>query len=114
LGRSPNKRTIYLVDYGLSRIYRDSRSGFHIPFHSHRSLVGTTRYSSINTHMGIEQGRRDDLESIGYLLVYLIKGILPWQKVKGQSKEDKMDKIMKKKLNTPTESFYHGAISMIL
>ena len=62
--------------------------------------------------MGIEQGRRDDLESVGYLLVYLLKGALPWQKVKAQTKEEKMDKIMKKKINTPSESFYHGTISI--
>ena len=62
--------------------------------------------------MGIEQGRRDDLESVGYLLVYLLKGALPWQKVKAQTKEEKMDKIMKKKINTLSESFYHGTISI--
>ena len=101
IGRGKRAHTIYLIDYGLSRIYRDNTSGFHIPFHTHKSLVGTARYTSINTHLGIEQGRRDDLESIGYLLIYLWKGILPWQKQKAKNQEETHGVILKKKLNTP-------------
>ena len=78
-------------------------SGFHIPFNTHRSLVGTARYASINTHLGVEQSRRDDMESIGYLFVYLLKSILPWQNVQADSKKEKYIKIMDKKMNIPVE-----------
>jgi serine/threonine protein kinase len=69
-------------------------------------LTGTARYVSINTHLGIEQSRRDDLESIGYVLVFFLKGSLPWQGLKGNI--DKYNKIMEKKLQIPTEILCYG------
>ena len=104
LGRGINSKTIYLIDYGLTTFYRDSGSGLHIPFHTHRSLIGTARYSSINTHLGVEQSRRDDLEAVGYLLIYLIKGRLPWQGIKHTTKKEKYVTIMDCKIATLTEA----------
>ncbi len=112
IGRGRNAKTIYVIDFGLARMYRDTISGFHIPFHTHKSLVGTARYVSINTHMGIEQGRRDDLESIGYLLVYFTKGMLPWQRQKGRDSEESHAAILKKKLDTPIEELCDGLPSI--
>jgi hypothetical protein len=93
---------VYLIDYGLSKRYKDKNSGQHIPYRENKQLVGTVRYASINAHLGIEQSRRDDLEGIGYVLVYFYLGRLPWQ-----NKTDKgkplTQKITEKKLTTPPE-----------
>ena len=100
IGRGKSKNTIYAIDFGLAKRYRDPRTGIHIPYKDGKSLTGTARYTSVNTHLGIEQARRDDIEAIGYIMVYFMKGELPWQGMKAKNKKEKYEKIKEKKLNT--------------
>jgi serine/threonine protein kinase len=74
-----NSPIIYIIDFGISRKYRSSRTGKHIKFSITGKLFGTVRYVSFNASRGVQQSRRDDLESIGYMLLYIMKGKLPWQ-----------------------------------
>jgi casein kinase 1/casein kinase 1 epsilon len=102
-----NHSKIYLIDFGLAKKYM-SREGGHIPYREGKSLTGTARYASISTHIGIEQGRRDDIESLGYIMVYFLKGQLPWQNMKAANKKEKYDKICEKKVSTPVEVLCKG------
>ncbi|KAJ6351392.1 hypothetical protein OIU78_007331 [Salix suchowensis] len=121
LGRKANQ--VYIIDYGLAKKYRDLQTHKHIPYRykaaiqeifclvcfpskkgsAEDAVVGTARYASVNTHLGVEQSRRDDLESLGYVLMYFLRGSLPWQGLKAGTKKQKYDRISEKKMLTPTE-----------
>ena len=106
IGIHEKSNIIHLIDFGLSKRYKNLKTHQHIPYREGRALTGTARYVSINTHMGIEQSRRDDLESIGYMLIYFLKGVLPWQGLKNGN--EKYTRIMEKKLQIPTEILCYG------
>ena len=91
----PKYPEIYLIDYGLAKQYIDPDNKKHVPFAQKRSLKGTVRYSSVNTHLGIEQSRRDDMQSLGYILLYMVLGKLPWQNLmKDRDKKEAYHYIM--------------------
>jgi len=96
LGKGANRYRLYLIDFGLTRSYIDDQ-GEHIPYRCDKSLTGTARYVSINTHLGIQPARRDDLESLGYVLIYLAKKKLPWQGIKAPDKYERQRMIGEKK-----------------
>ena len=106
IGLEKNASTIYLIDFGLSKKFMEK--GVHIPYKEKVGLVGTARYTSINSHLGNEQSRRDDLESLGYILIYFLKGGLPWMNLNGQTKEEKHKLIVNMKMATSIEKLCEG------
>eukprot|EP00929_Paragymnodinium_shiwhaense_P001011 TRINITY_DN101223_c0_g1_i1.p1 TRINITY_DN101223_c0_g1~~TRINITY_DN101223_c0_g1_i1.p1 ORF type:complete len:397 (-),score=113.87 TRINITY_DN101223_c0_g1_i1:170-1360(-) len=104
MGQGKDSQKLHIIDFGLAKKFRDANNQRHIGYREHMMLTGTARYSSINTHLGIEQSRRDDLEAIGYVLFYFIRGSLPWQGYKVDTKDAKYAKIKEKKLATPIDA----------
>ncbi|XP_027694152.1 casein kinase I-like [Vombatus ursinus] len=106
VGRHRNK--LFLIDFGLANRYRDSTTKEHIQYGENKNLTGTARYASLNAHRGVEQSRRDDLESLGYVLMYFIRSSLPWQGQTGVNKLEKYINIGKKKMATSIETLCQG------
>ena len=107
---------LYLIDFGLSKKYR-SKKGKHIKFSINNNITGTPRYCSINGLRGAEQSRRDDLESLFYVIIYFFRGNLPWQNLKIKSRQERFNRInyLKKNIsykilckNLPQELYNFG------
>eukprot|EP00693_Jakoba_libera_P002967 EC693131.1.p1 GENE.EC693131.1~~EC693131.1.p1 ORF type:complete len:265 (+),score=59.49 EC693131.1:63-797(+) len=98
VGIKKKSHHIYVIDFGLSKKFDETKKPS-----KHCSLTGTPRYASINAHLGTEQCYRDDLESLGYVLMYFLRGSLPWQGLQAKNKKERLDKISQKKLDTPIE-----------
>ena len=103
IGRGENEHIIYLIDFGLAKRYREEYTNFHIPLRQNIKLTGTIRYASCNALNKKELSRRDDMESIGYMLIYLLKGSLPWQGLKIKQKSEKYSKIKELKMSLEPE-----------
>lgn len=97
IGIGSNKNRMYMIDFGLSKEFLID--GKHIPIKSGKTFTGSFRYSSLRNHKGFEQSRRDDLESIGYMLIYFLRGNLPWQGLKGSTKSKRANAIFDVKKN---------------
>jgi len=106
IGIGNQAHVVYLIDFGLSKVYKSK--GEHIPFRDNKSLTGTLRYASVFTHLGYEQSRRDDLECLGYVLIYFLKGKLPWQGMRAKDKDEKYKKVADCKRTTPVEELCAG------
>lgn len=91
---------VHIVDFGLAALYRDPLSSDHIPYSHTTTIIGTVRYLSINGHMGVELTRRDDLESLAYILIYFLCGSLPWQGLESTSRKKKSTLVRKKKASS--------------
>lgn len=100
IGNKGKEKLIYLIDFGLSKIINNDKKNSTIK--REKIIMGTMRYISMNTHLGNEQTKKDDLESLAYIIIYFIKGELPWQNVKANSKKEKYNKVYQlKKHNVP-------------
>ncbi len=108
VGLKNNSHLIHIIDFGLSYKYRDSITHCHMVYKENKPLIGTARYMSVNCHMGIEASRRDDLESLAYLLIYFMNGSLPWQGIDSPNRLEKYEKIGDKKMKTPVEIYARG------
>jgi serine/threonine protein kinase len=108
IGSGAKSNALFVIDLGLSKRYSDARSGQHIPFREGKQLTGTARYASINTHLGIEQSRRDDIEALAYVFVYLLRGSLPWMGLSVQDKRRKYELISERKIATPIDQLCSG------
>ncbi|OHS98038.1 Casein kinase I isoform delta-B [Tritrichomonas foetus] len=107
-GVNDKSNQLYIIDFGLSKKYRDPKTLEHIPYNVYEELTGTARYASINALRGVEQSRRDDLESLGYMFLYFLRGFLPWQGIVPKVPKQKNNEILKMKQNTSIEELCEG------
>jgi serine/threonine protein kinase len=108
MGLGSQSSQVFIIDYGLAKKYRDQHTHVHIPYIEGKSLTGTARYASVNALRGSEQARRDDLESLGYVWLYLLRGSLPWMGLTGRDQKQKYARIADVKSRTSFEQLCRG------
>lgn len=106
IGLADKESLIHLIDFGFAKEYTKDKE--HIPCNKDRGIIGTANFMSANAHAGIEQSRRDDLESIGYMLIYFMKGKLPWQGIKRNNKDKHFKDVMDMKKNMKLDLLCEG------
>lgn len=108
VGRGDRASTLYLIDFGLAKKYYDPKAKEHIPYCEGKRITGTARFASINSHLGIESSRRDDLEALSYVLLYLLIAPLPWQQQQAPNAQELSQKIVKHKMSIRIEDLCVG------
>ena len=108
MGTGSTANQVFIIDYGLSKKYRDPCTHKHIRYVENKDLTGTARYASVNAMRGIEQSRRDDLEALGFVWLYLLRGDLPWMGLDGNNRKQKYARICRVKEQTTFESLCAG------
>ncbi|KAH8357975.1 casein kinase I [Drosophila serrata] len=108
MGVGTKNRVVYLIDFGLAKKYMDISTKVHIPYREERCLTGTARYASISAHEGVESSRRDDMMSLGYILMYFNRGSLPWQRIEASTKHQQYERILEKKISVSNEVLCEG------
>ena len=106
VGKGARANKVYLIDFGLAK--RFVKENGHIQYRESKTLTGTARYASLNTHLGVEQSRRDDIECLAYVLFYFMKSSLPWQNMRARNKREKYERIMEKKMTTTYDELAKG------
>lgn len=114
MGLGANSHVAYVVDYGLAKRFYDPRTRTHIPYRNDKSLTGTARYASIHAHLGEELSRRDDLEAVGFVMLYFFIGQLPWQNLPAFSKSEKYRRIKETKVSITLEDLCQGCPAELL
>ena len=107
VGVGKEAHRVFVFDFGLAKKFMNA-DGNHIQYLDGKGLTGTARYASVNTHRGVEQSRRDDLESLAYVLIYFMKGALPWQNIKARNTQEKYNRIRDAKADTKVEVICEG------
>ena len=108
MGLGPNNKFLYMIDFGFAKTYRDPTTLAHYPLKKNDGITGTARYASINTLRGFTQSRKDDLESLAYVIIYLSKGTLPWANITSDNKDELYNRITKVKFETTVENLCSG------
>lgn len=106
MGLGHLKHTAFIIDFGIAKEYWDTATRVHIPFRQNQRLTGTPAFASINNHLGVDLGRRDDLESLTYMLIYLLRGSLPW--LISDHEKLSSSSILERKVNTTIEVLCSG------
>lgn len=108
MGLGPNNKFLYMIDFGFAKTFRDPTTLAHYPMKKNNGITGTARYASINTLRGFTQSRKDDLESLAYVIIYLSKGTLPWANITSDNKDELYNLITKVKFETTVENLCSG------
>ena len=108
MGIGQNSKFLYMIDFGFAKTYRDPITLAHIPYQKGAGMTGTARFASVNTLSGYNQSRRDDLESLGYVIIYIASGTLPWANIKSDNKDELYNSILKFKSEITPEQLCRG------
>ena len=104
---SNQDKRLYIIDFGLAKEYRDE-TGRHVPKKAGGILLGTIRYMSINAHMKVQQSRKDDLEAVAYMVLYMLRGNLPWEGIKVKDRQERNKIILEKKASISIDDLTTG------